>query len=130
MTRRSAILSVLLAFLAPACFISRTTVNEPVRSAEVASFEPGKTTAAEVVEKLGAPSEVVQLGYRTAYRYDFTVQKTAGFTLIVVSFLNEDTRSDRVWLFFDAKDVLTHAGATLEASDTRYEMPWIEIHGK
>lgn len=130
MTRRIAILLLLPALLAPACFISRTSVNEPLRSAAVEGFVPGQTTAKEVVEKLGAPAEVVQLGTRTAYRYDFSVQKRAGFTIIVVSFLNEDTRSDRIWLFFDAKDVLTHSGTTLQAADTRYEMPWIDIHGK
>jgi hypothetical protein len=121
---------LLLALLAPACFISRTTVNEPIWRADVDQFVPGRTTAKEVVARLGAPNEVVQLGSRTAYRYDFTVLKRAGFSLILVSFLNEDTRADRVWLFFDAKDVLTHAGATLQAADARYAMPWAHIHGR
>ena len=128
MTHTSPLLLACLALLAPSCFLSRSTVNEPVHGAEVASFVPGRTTAKEVVEKLGAPSEVVQLGSRTAYRYDFTVEKRSGFSLIVISFLNEDTRSDRAWLFFDAKDVLTHAGATLQAADARYAMPWQRIH--
>jgi hypothetical protein len=70
---------------------------------------PGETTAKDVVEALGAPNEVVQLGTRSAYRYDFTVEKTAGFTLIIITFLNDDTRADRAWLFFDKDDVLTHA---------------------
>jgi hypothetical protein len=130
MTRTLPILVLLLALLSPACFISRTTVNAPVHGDVVASFVPGQTTAKEAVDKLGAPAEVVQLGSRTAYRYDFTVEKRAGFSLIVVSLLNDDTRADRVWLFFDAKDVLTHAGTTLQAADTRYAMPWQKIHAK
>ncbi len=116
--------------LVPSCFISRTTMNEPIRRGEIDRFVPGQTTALEVVAALGAPAEVVQLGTRTAYRYDFTVQKRAGFSIIILSFLNEDTCADRVWLFFDAKDVLTHAGATLQATDARYEMPWQNAHGE
>jgi hypothetical protein len=130
MTRTLPIVLTFLALLSPSCFTSRTTVNAPIHGDVAASFVPGQTTAKEVVEKLGAPAEVVQLGNRTAYRYDYTIEKRSGFTIIIVSFLNEDTRSDRVWLFFDAKDVLTHAGATLEARDARYAMPWQEIHAK
>jgi hypothetical protein len=129
MLRHLPVLPALLALLAPGCLIARTTINEPLRSAQFAAFVPGKTTAREVVEKLGAPSEVVQLGSRTAYRYDFTVDKRAAFSVIVLSFLNEDTCADRAWFFFDAKDVLTHAGTTLQAGDARYSMPWQSAHG-
>jgi outer membrane protein assembly factor BamE (lipoprotein component of BamABCDE complex) len=118
----------LLALCASSCFLSRTTLNEPVHREEVDRFVPGTTTAKEVVASLGAPSEVVQLGSRTAYRYEFTVQKTAGFSIIIVSFVNNDTCSDRVWLFFDAKDVLTHAGTTLQAADAKFDMPWDPAH--
>ena len=121
---------LVLVLLAPACFLSRETVNEPIRRADVERLAPGTTTAREVVERLGAPNEVVQLGGRTAYRYDFTTTKRAGFTLILISFLNDDTRSDRVWLFFDAHDVLTHAGSTLAAADAEYAMPWERIHAR
>lgn len=116
--------------LAPSCFVSRSMVNEPLRRAEIDRLVPGETKAGEVTAILGAPNEVIQLGSRTAYRYDFSQQKRAGFTLIVVTVLNEDTRTDRVWLFFDKDDVLTHAGSTLQAEDARYAMPWAEVHGE
>ena len=114
--------------LAPGCFVSRSTVNEPLARPELERFVPGTTTAKEVVEALGAPNEVVQLGNRTAYRYDFSVAKNAGFSIIIVTFLNNDLRSDRVWLFFDSKDVLTHAGSTFQSRDAEFAMPWQEIH--
>lgn len=120
----------LLLALLPACFASRTMVNEPLRAASLGALVPGTSTAKDVVELLGAPSEVIQLGSRTAYRYDYSVQKRAGFTLIVVTVLNEDTRSDRAWFFFDKDDKLTHAGSTLESDRARYAMPWAEVHGK
>ena len=115
--------------LAPGCFISRSTVNEPIRRPALEGFVPGTTTAPEVVAALGAPNEVVQLGTRTAYRYDFTVDKQAGFSIIVLTFLNDDLRSDRVWFFFDSKDVLTHAGSTFQAKNASFDMPWQDSHG-
>ena len=121
---------VLALALAPSCFVSRTMVNEPLRRAEIDRLVPGQTKAADVVAILGAPNEVVQLGSRTAYRYDFSILKRAGFTIIVLTFLNEDTRTDRVWLFFDKDDLLTHLGSTLEAKDARYAMPWQDVHEK
>ena len=118
-----------LVSLTPGCFISRVTVNTPLRHAELAGFEPGKTTAKEVVDKLGAPNEVVQLGTRSAYRYDFSVLKRGGFSIIVLTFVNDDTHTDRVWLFFDSKDVLTHSGATLQSQYAEYAMPWQDLEG-
>ena len=117
-----------LLLLLGSCFLSRSTTNEPLGKQQLDQLQPGRTTAREVVERLGAPNEVVQLGSRSAYRYDFTNLKRAGFTLIVISFLNEDTRSDRAWLFFDGKDVLTHVGRTLEGESARYAMPWQDVH--
>jgi outer membrane protein assembly factor BamE (lipoprotein component of BamABCDE complex) len=119
---------ILALVLLPACFVSRTMVNEPLKRAEIDKLVPGQTKAGDVTAILGAPNEVVQLGTRTAYRYDFTMQKRAGFTLIIITVLNEDTRTDRVWLFFDKDDLLTHLGSTLQASDARYAMPWYEVH--
>jgi hypothetical protein len=119
----------LLALL-PGCFMTRGTVNEPIDRADVQKLVPGTSTARDAVAVLGAPSEVVQLGKRTAYRYEFTTTKRGVLFLIVLGFYNEDTRSDRVWLFFDANDLLTHVGTTLEAADTEYALPWYNIHQK
>lgn len=110
------------------CFLSRGMTNEPVQRALVDQLVPAEATAADATRLLGAPNEVVQLGNRTAYRYDFTTLKRAGFTLFVVTVFNEDTRSDRVWLFFDAQDRLSHVGKTFEGDDARYAMPWQKVH--
>jgi outer membrane protein assembly factor BamE (lipoprotein component of BamABCDE complex) len=123
---------LLLALLAslpllPGCFIARETTNEPLLRERIEGLQVGKTTASEAAEALGAPSEVVELGDRSAWRYEYVVSKTAGFTLIVVTFVNDDRRTDRCWLFFDAKDVLTHVGTTLDAADARYAMPWQDV---
>jgi len=118
---------LLVVLLAPGCFLSRTYVNEPIDAAGVQRLQPGVTTAAQVVELLGAPAEVVQLGRRSAYRYEHDQQKTAGVFLLLVAFVNRDSQADRTWVFFDEKDVLTHVGTTLEAKDARYAMPWANL---
>jgi hypothetical protein len=123
------ILAALLLLPLCSCFMSRSTVNVPLERAKIEQLQPGTTTAKEVVERLGAPNEVIQLGHRSAYRYDFVNLKREGFTVILFTALNEDTRADRAWLFFDSKDVLTHLGSTFEGNQARYAMPWEDIHG-
>jgi outer membrane protein assembly factor BamE (lipoprotein component of BamABCDE complex) len=115
------------AFLASGCFISREQANEPLVKSRIDSLVVGTSTASDVARELGAPTEVVQLGRRSAWRYDFTTSKRAGFTIIVLTFLNTDQRSDRCWLFFDEADVLRHVGTTLDAADAEYAMPWWEV---
>ena len=126
--RWSLLLCVLTALAG--CFTGRDTTNEPLDAEKIASLQAGQTRAAEVVELLGAPSEVVQLARRSAYRYDYTNSKRSGLFLIVANFLNEDTRSDRLWVFFDENQVLSHFGVTLRGDASVHAMPWEEIHGE
>jgi hypothetical protein len=114
--------------LASGCFFSRNTTNEPLAADRIAKLVPGQSTASDALAQLGAPNEVVQLGRRSAWRYDHSVMKRAGLALIVIGFLNTDTQADRAWLFFDEKDVLTHVGSTLAASKAEYTMPWNASH--
>ena len=123
---RTLVVAAAAALLLTGCFMSRDRINEPLVKQNIDALVIGKSTASEIAAALGAPTEVVQLGRRSAWRYDFTTEKTAGFTLIVITFLNTDRRSDRCWLFFDETDVLRHVGTTLDADDTRYDMPWEE----
>jgi outer membrane protein assembly factor BamE (lipoprotein component of BamABCDE complex) len=121
--------ALLLVFLAvPACALARTADNEPLVARSLQSLTPGKSTAHDVVEVLGAPVDVVQLGKRSAYRYEYTSSKRAGLILLVVNLYNQDTRSDRAWLFFDENQVLTHVGVTLAGGDAEYAMPWEDVH--
>jgi len=121
-------LLLLVLVLTPACLISRRTDSEPLEPARLQQLRPGETTARQAVELLGAPQDVVQLGRRSAYRYQFTSTKRAGLFLLIVGLLNDDTRSDRAWLFFDEDQVLTHVGATFDGDDSRYAMPWQGLH--
>jgi hypothetical protein len=124
------IATLALLLLAPSCFISRDTNNEPLSRQRMETFEPGKSTAADVANVLGAPNEVVQLGKRMAWRYDFTNAKTAGFSIIILTFINSDARADRAWFFFDENSVLQYAGRTLQAEGSEYLMPWWDAEYK
>lgn len=118
----------LLFLIASGCALARQETNEPLDPAIVRSLKPGVTTAREVVERMGAPTEVVQLGRRTAYRYDATTTKSAGLFLLVFNMASQDTRSDRLWVFFDENNVLTHHGSTFSTHRAQYALPWEDVH--
>lgn len=120
------VLVLSLLFL-PACFMGRSTRNEPLDTEVIATFEAGRTTAANVTDALGPPLRVVELDVRSAYLYEFTQTKNSGLVFLLVNFLNTDERSDRIWLFFDSRDVLTHHGSTFAAERTEFSMPWSKV---
>ncbi len=124
----SGLLAILTLTSLSGCLLDRTLVNEPLSPESIQQLSPGKTTAKEVVDLLGAPNDVVQLGKRTAYRYDSSVAKQAGLTLLVITFFNEDTRTDRLWVFFDEGEVLSHYGSTLSSHRPQYALPWEDVH--
>ncbi len=122
------IIALPLLLLAAGCMWVRIDTNEPIDAAVVRAFRIGETTAREVTERLGAPVDVVQIGHRSAYHYEATLMKETSLYMVVVTLGNYDTRSDRVWLFFDEKDVLTHQSATFAVHRPRYAMPWVDVH--
>jgi len=65
---------------------------------------------------------------RSAYLYEFSENKSAGLILLLVNFANSDQRFDRVWFFFDSRDVLTHYGTKLSSHRARFAMPWVDTH--
>ncbi len=124
---RATFLIAACVFLTSCAFV-RGSENEPIDPAAVRSLVPGQTTAREVTERLGAPSSIVELGNRSAYRYDHLVTKGAGLLAILVIVANADSRADRLWVFFDENDVLTHYGATLSGHRGQYAFPWEDVH--
>ncbi|MFT4512305.1 MAG: outer membrane protein assembly factor BamE (lipoprotein component of BamABCDE complex) [Planctomycetota bacterium] len=125
-----AIHSLLLLALLPfaGCIIARQDVNEPLSAPLIKQLQPGTTTARQVVELLGGPNQVVQLGRRTAYLYEATSAKSAVVFTVVFNVGNSDTRQDRLWVFFDEADKLSHYGATYGTHRTQYAMPWENVH--
>ncbi|MHC4449908.1 MAG: hypothetical protein ACYS0E_07165 [Planctomycetota bacterium] len=112
------------------CFLGKFSENEPLDESLLKEFESGKTTAGDVTRVLGPPRRVVELDVRSAYLYEFSESKSAGLILLLVNFVNSDQRFDRVWFFFDSRDVLTHYGAHLSSHRSRFAMPWVNTHTK
>ena len=122
-------LSLLLpVLLLSACALGRQGRNDPLDPVLTKHLQPGVTTAKQVVELLGGPNEVVQLGRRSAYFYEAEATKTAGLVLILVNLFNQDARTDRLWVFFDEADILTHWGATWGTHRVQYAFPWEDVH--
>lgn len=119
---------IVLCQVLSACAFFRNSENEPLDPALIAQLQPGKTTALEATRLFGGPSEVVELGDRSAYRYDYTLTKGTGLILIILNIATLDTRSDRLWLFFDSDQVLTHFGATFAGHRPEYAWPWSDLH--
>lgn len=110
--------------LLPGCFLSRSHLNQPIAPETVERIVPSTTTAGEVAELLGAPLEVVQLGYKSAWRYEFTVEKQAALFLFLVGLRGVDNQADRVWVFFDEEGVVSHVGSTFAADEAGFDLPW------
>lgn len=119
--------ALLLLPLAQGCFMTRDTVNQPLQEERIVQLAPGLSSG-EVLELLGGPMEVVQLGRRSAWRYDHQRTKRTGLTLVVVTALNTDTQEDRLWLFFNEYDRLAAFGSTLQASSSEWVLPWVDSH--
>lgn len=127
MTRRLRPLAAAAALaLSPAlsgCFLSRSQANPPLPPEAVAAIEPGVSDANDVTRLLGAPNEVVQLGLRSAWKYEHTVEKQSAAFLILLGLRGVDTQADRVWVFFDEEDRVLHVGSLFQANEAEYDVP-------
>ena len=115
--------AALLSTLCTGCFVSRSAANPPIAPEAVAQITPGRSTADDVTRILGAPNEVVQLGRRSAWRYEHTVEKQSALFLVLLGLRGVDTQADRVWIFFDEADNVIHVGTMFQASEAEYDVP-------
>lgn len=125
MNQRLSLLALAILILAtPSCFFSRTRVNPSIDPAAYGKLTAGTSSQEDVLRELGAPADIVQLGNRSAWRYEHTRSKTAATWLLVLALRNIDTTQDRVWAFFDEAGLLTHIGATFEGEEAAYKFPF------
>jgi outer membrane protein assembly factor BamE (lipoprotein component of BamABCDE complex) len=134
------------------CILGRVRDGAPLDEDRVAKIKVGQSTKRDVVELLGAPTYVNdRLGFRVmapgagnlqagtvaaplvdelvrspldhSYTYEYLDTKSASLYLLVVSFTNQETKRDRVTVFFDEKGVVTHKGITLDAKNVEFRLP-------
>lgn len=81
-------------------------VHNVWRSADVPAWQPGVTTAKEVMEFLGPPSQLIPLHDETVYYYMREGKSGKGLVLLVWNVANQKTRYDRAIFFFDKAGML------------------------
>ncbi len=144
-------LLLLSSFVLSGCIMGRTRDEHPLDPDKVAQIKVGVSTKKDVVDILGAPNYVNdRLGFRVlapqvsleagsapgplvdelvrspldhSYTYEYTDTKSLSLYLLIVSFTNQETRRDRVVVFFDEKGVVSHMGATFDAQNVSFRLP-------
>lgn len=118
-----AIISILIA-VSGCAIIGRDRDFRSFDSKSLTSVVPGKTTAGQVTQIFGAPTQVVKLANGNAYMYTRATSKGTVVYLILVTFANYDRQYDQIVFFFDKTDILTHYGTSLNEAQASYGMPF------
>jgi outer membrane protein assembly factor BamE (lipoprotein component of BamABCDE complex) len=119
------VMAVLLMFLCSGCFVLGANKNyHGFESESLSSVKPGQTTAKEILSLFGAPTGVVKLSNGNAYIYHRSVAKGTLVWLLFISFGNYDKQADQIVFFFDNNDLLTNYGASLNAKNAEYGLPF------
>ena len=128
--RKSLLLLLIVLLCASGCFFSRTKMETPIDKEKLQQIEVGKSTKEDVARILGAPTDIIFNSkmhdplHVFAYEYVYSVTKNTGFTIIVVTFVNSDSKRDHVLVFFDDKGVVSGIGTKLDADKAVYEFPF------
>ena len=115
---------LLMFFLQSCAGWAKNKDYHPFDASGVDKLIPGKSTAAQVTEILGAPSEIVKLSNGNAYIYRRSLSKGTGLWLLIVSFGNYDEHYDQIVIFLDNKNIMTHFAVTLDAHKATYGLPF------
>jgi hypothetical protein len=84
----------------------------------------GITSASEVTRLFGPPNKIVKLSNGNAYVYERSIEKATGLWLVVLTFANWDKQYDRIAIFINNDDVVTHFGSSFNAETASYAMPF------
>ncbi len=104
--------------------MGRSKNFRPFEENTLTQVTPGKTTASEVTQLFGAPSQIVKLANGNAYVYERSLSKGTGLWLVLITFANYDTQYDRIVFFIDKENIVTHYGSTFKMGTAAYEMPF------
>jgi len=83
----------------------------------LAGLARGETTRADVLARLGPPSQVIASGDETVLYYLNEHAEGEGLLLVLYNRFEVDTRYDRAIFFFDADDRLTDYSTWLRPPD-------------
>jgi len=108
---------ILLACLSAGCanYASVDGVDNLWREVPISDFVVDATTQAEVLDKLGPPSQLINLDSEVVFYYLARRQTGKGMIFIVWNDVRERNRYDRAIFFFDRDGVLTNVAYSDEA---------------
>ena len=115
---------ITLAFLAGCVVMGKSKEYHALDASGLSRIEPGRTTASEITEIFGAPTQVVKMSNGNAYIFKHSLTKATGVSLMILSFGNYETQYDQMVFFFDTDDIMTHYGVSLKAKDASYGLPF------
>lgn len=104
---RPAAIAGLVLLGACAQYDNKRGVDVTWQPAAIDDLQRGETTRADVLARLGPPSQVIALGDETVLYYLNEQADGNGLLLIVYNRFTVDTRYDRAIFFFDGDDRLT-----------------------
>jgi hypothetical protein len=110
---------LLLLALLSACaqYENRRGVEVTWDASALNGFRVGETRRAEVLERLGPPSQLISLGDETVLYYLYEHARGEGLVLIAYNRFEVDTRYDRAVFIFDANDRLTEFATRIAQPD-------------
>lgn len=117
-------LLIIVVLLSGCAVIGRGKDFRPFDEQALAQIKPGQTTATEVTELFGAPSQIVKLSNGNAYVYARSLSKATGVYLVFLTLVNYDTQHDRIVFFINQNDVVTHYGSSFKTGTAAYGMPF------
>ena len=101
------LLAALLVLPGCARWDETTGVENSWRSDAAPQWQPGKTSAEEVIAALGPPSQLINLQNQSVYYYMRERVTGNGYFLLFYNTSTKVTRFDRAVFFFDESGVLT-----------------------
>ena len=106
------------------CVLGKNVDDQKFDASALDRLTANQTPAAEICEIFGAPNQVIEMSNGNAYIYRHSVSKATAVWLILVSMGTYDKQYDQIVFFFDNKDILTHYGASFNAEDASYGLPF------
>jgi hypothetical protein len=101
------------------CNVIRITLNTPISQADVAFIEPGKTTLADVIGKLGTPDSITDsdIGVVATYRFLDMKYSRVNFGWLA-----------KPWSPVDPDLIISRTGFGVDAFELLCDQNWVVTH--
>lgn len=134
MRRAFIIPAVLASFVAGGCHFSRAVVNPHHRTHNTSWIEPGKTTRAEVIERIGLPPSTIQGrggikddSFRWLTRDTFTGTLEAGYIVTPTFEVSRERYQHDLLITFDDHGIVQRVSRTETVNGVTRIHEWREV---